>query len=218
MIIVFIFCIIIIGCINSETEKGSYVRNPYFTDSPSNFSSRTITLSYCPTMESYAKKIAEDNLNVILDKDFSTASVLSKLKNKKIDIALVGRIADSWELDNVKEIRLKDGYTLIGPTKNFVLESNLKDIEVHTAISESIVQEYFPELENIVYYMSVDDALTFGKNKVILIDWKDYKTGYNLIIPLYENNNKVEKYRIPTLYVNDDELIIYLNLEKYIEN
>ena len=165
-----------------------------------------IVLGYCPTMEEHALKMAEKNWEIL---EFqNSAIVLQNLNNNDIDIALIGRIARNNEVnENIFEVRLREGFTLISSQRGFVEKSQLQNLRIHTNQPEEIVREYLPDSE-IIYYNSLEEALQNRLGEIVFIDWNDYNDN-ELIIPI-ENNKKIEEFRIPTLYFYEESLLFYV--------
>lgn len=173
---------------------------------------KKITLGYCPTMFEFANKIKEQNDFVELIDFSSTAQALNYLNSNKVDIILVGRIAKKEELENVHFLKLRSGLTLIGNTKRFVLSSDLDNKIIHTAINDNIVDEYFSNTDNFVFYENKIQALENGFDDIVLIDWNDYEDNFELVIPIDNNMNKIEKFRIPVLYTFNKNFLENLNI------
>lgn len=159
-----------------------------------------LTLGYCPTMSDYAKAIKSDNLDII---PFgSTFEILKNLRQEKIDIALVGRIAKENEIaPNYGEIQIGEGLTLITDSKRLIDISELHKIKIATYLSEEKIEMYKDDFLEVIYTENIDQALLSRDKNVILIDWKDFQDDFELLIPIKEGK-KIEKYRIPVLYFN----------------
>ncbi len=157
-----------------------------------------LKLGYCPTMENNANKIALSNKNIHLIKYSSTIDVLKDLNENKIDIGLVGRVAKSDELKKeFNELRLDKGFTLVNSQKKIIPYYQLKNIQIHTYLHKEEVQNFLGNIDNVIFYESIKDIKS---NEILLIDWTDYSEDYELLIPIDENNMKIEKFRIPVLY------------------
>ena len=165
---------------------------------------KKIKIGFCPTMTKYAKKIvAENDFQPI---PFSgAAEALYFLKGDQIDIALIGRKAGKKEFNGFEK-KLKDGYTLINQQrKQMIPKDFLPKIEIHTYLSPEIVRKKFPELKLIHFHKELSESLVGGE--IILIDWKDWRDNFFLLIPVENNHQKVEKYRTPFLYSKNNSLI-----------
>ena len=161
----------------------------------------TLILGFCPTMKDEAINLQSKNSNIKLKQYPSTLNVLEDLNSGKIDIALVGRVAQSTELkEGFYEHRLDEGFTLITSKKSGILYNQLSNIRIHTYLKEEDIKTLFDDTQNIVYHESIEDAIKIGINEAVLIDWKDYKDEYELLVPIDENNNKIRGFRIPVLY------------------
>lgn len=166
--------------------------------------SKSITLGYCPTMSSLAEEIASKNSHISLQPFDYTAEALQSLNNGDIDLVLVGRLAKKDELNNAFEKWLGEGLTLVGREKKIVHISQLQNNRIYTAVDEKLANEYLPHTENIIFHESTESAIREGMNDIILIDWKDYTDNLELVIPIDDLGNKIEKFRIPVLYSYDD--------------
>lgn len=163
-----------------------------------------IKIGFCPTMAKYAEKIATEN-NFQPIPFNGAAEALYFLKGDQIDIVLIGRKAEKKEFKGLEK-RLRDGYTLINQQrKQMIPKDLLPKIEIHTYLSPEIVRKKFPELKLIHFHKKLSETLASGK--IILIDWKDWRDDFFLLIPVENNYQKVEKYRTPFLYSKNNSLI-----------
>ncbi|MGM5484668.1 MAG: hypothetical protein ACQEP1_02230 [Nanobdellota archaeon] len=169
-----------------------------------------IIFGHCPTMSVIAENIASENERLSLKRYPHTSAALSALNKGEVDIALVGRVAKDNELGNAVERRLREGLTLVGDEKRFISLRNLEETEVHTAVSKDKVEEYLPERTEVVYHDSTAKAIEDGD--VVLLDWVDYTDDFGLVIPVDNNMNKIERFRIPVLYSYDDKIIETLDI------
>ena len=151
----------------------------------------------CPTMLKYAEEISKKN-NLEIIPNGSAAEVLYNLNAGNLDIGIIGRKAKQVEFTGYEK-RLKNvGYTLIYIEKAMVDYKRLGEIVVHTYLPEDVVKNNFPELEKVVYHNSLEESLNSGE--INLINWDDWKDGFDLLIPVDESGNKIEKFRTPILY------------------
>lgn len=164
----------------------------------------TVRVAYCPTMKPFAEQIANTNKNVLLLEQSSSAQALQELKNQNIDVALIGRKAEQSEIQSVNERILKEGYTLITTTKTFIQEKELANINIHTAIAEDIAKQLLPYSE-IQFYTTTQEAVHTGLQEAVLIDWKEYKEEYELLVVM-KGTEKMVQFRIPVLYSNKYDL------------
>lgn len=162
------------------------------------------SLGYCPTMKTVAENIASNNQGIVLVQQLSSAQALQELNNQNIDIALIGRKAEQNEVQTTNERILGEGYTLVTNAKKFIQENELASIKVHTAIAEDVAREILPNLE-ILFYSTTKDAVTNGLSEAVLIDWKNYKDEYELLVVM-KDTKKVEDFRIPVLYSSSYDL------------
>lgn len=174
-----------------------------------------ITIGYCPTMEKHVAKLsnADESIN---SKVFSSASnALNALKLGSIDAVIIGRTAYHDEIGpTTQEIRLRDGYTLVGNERAFIGKEELNNIQIHTYISKEKAQEQLPANANIIVHESKNEAIEEGLKQALLIPWKDYKEEYELIIPAYPGGRKVEEFRAPVVYYNNLDERHIKNIEK----
>ncbi len=205
--VILLISILFYFLLNTNTNDNFNNNNNLINNNNSN-NNKTLILGFCPTMEQEAKNIALNNNNIQLIKYHSTIDVLGDLNKDKIDIGLVGRVAKSNELkEGFNELRLAQGLTLITKQKSAILYNQLANIKIHTYLLEEEVESFLQNTENIIYYEKINYAITAGINDAILIDWKDYKDEYELLIPVNQNNQKIKEFRIPVLYS-------YKNLEQ----
>ena len=117
--------------------------------------------------------------------------------------SVIGRKAKKREFVGYEKVS-GEGYTLITDSKRMILKDKLKNLRIDTVIPKEIVEKEFPELENIVYHKTLQDALDNGN--VQLISWNDWDDEFELLIPVDEFNNKVKKYRVPHFYSKNNIL------------
>jgi hypothetical protein len=156
-------------------------------------------IGYCPTMERYAIYFEEKGFEI--KKYNSSQEVISELKKNNIDIALIGRIAKKEELNQEGCFLECSKYTLISNKKEFIFYNDIFNREIHTYLKKETVSEILKGHENIIYHKDLDSA-TKDLSKTILIEWKDYKDEYELVIPLNILGEKIETFRVPILYTN----------------
>ena len=159
-------------------------------------------IGYCPTMEEYVKKIKNIQDFEIINLG-SAGRVLSSLSNDEIDIAVIGRKAKKREFVGYEKVS-GEGYTLITDSKSMILKDELKNLKIDTAIPKEIVEKEFPELENVVYHKTLQEALNNGE--VQLISWDDWDDKFELLIPVDEFNKKIKRFRIPHFYSKNNIL------------
>ncbi|NCF75400.1 MAG: hypothetical protein GWO87_02865 [Xanthomonadaceae bacterium] len=162
----------------------------------------------CPTMGKYTEEISKKySLDIVRNR--SAAEVLYNLSAGNFDIGLIGRKAEKAGFIDYEK-RLKDvGYTLIYREKSTIDYRQLGAITVHTYLPENIVKNNFPEFRNIIYHQSLEKSLKEGK--INLISWDDWDDRFNLLIPIDEFGNKIEKFRTPILY-SKNEIIKEMSL------
>lgn len=164
----------------------------------------SVSLGYCPTMKQIAEKIANDDENIVLVEQGSSAQALQDLNNQKIDVVLIGRKAEQNEIQSVNERMLGQGHTLVTSSKKFIQESELANIKVYTAVEENIAKKMLPNTE-IIFFSTAQEAINKGLHEAVLIDWKDYKDEFELLVIL-KGIEKSEKFRIPVLYSKNYDL------------
>lgn len=154
------------------------------------------SVGYCPTVEPYAREIAEDR-DAKLIRYASAAAVLQALRLERIDVAVIGRLAFPGEYPAAGR-RLEQGYTLIGPAAVMVPYDSVVARAIATALPAEIVETNFPEFAQVVFFESAEQALASGAP--VLIDWDDWQDGFQLVTPLYPDGRKVEKFRTPVVF------------------
>lgn len=150
-------------------------------------------MGYCPTMEPYALEFSEEFELIKLS---NTAEVLKNLNKGLIDVGLVGWLAKDFEILNVREIRLRDGYTLVSENRGLIDYNKLKEYTIHTSINESEARNFLGDEFEIIFYNSLEEI---PQDNLILINWDNITGNHKLVIPMI-GENKVEKFRIPTIY------------------
>jgi len=160
-------------------------------------------IGYCPTMEEYVKNIKNISDFEIINLG-SAGRALFSLSNDEIDVAVIGRKAKKKEFVGYEKVT-GEGYTLITDSKSMISKDELKNLRIDTTISKEIVEKEFPELENVIYHKTLQDALDDGK--IQLISWNDWNDEFELLIPVDEFNNKVNKFRVPHFYSKNNDLL-----------
>jgi hypothetical protein len=172
--------------------------NPDFT--------KNIILTYCPTMEPIAQRIAGINSNIILAKKGSASEVFKSLRSGEVELGLVGRLAKYSELQPAYVKQLGEGHTLVSSSKKFVDRRKLTGMEVHTALDRDIVESYIQDSQ-IIYYTSSEEAVFNGLAEAVLIDWEDYEDSMELVVVM-DSGGKAEEFRLPVLYSMDYDLAL----------
>ncbi len=167
------------------------------------------TLAYCPTMEPFAQKIAAAVPNIQLMPMGGAAQVLSTLRGNRVDIALIGRVGYTRELDDgTNFLRLQEGLTLAYRQKAFLPEEKLKGIEVVTYLppeKTAAVAHYFGHLTRLD---SLEACLAYNLEVPVLVDWQDFRDDFGLLIPSTPFG-KTPAFRAPVIYykkLDDDTL------------
>jgi hypothetical protein len=174
------------------------------------FAETKIKLGYCPTMKNYSEQIAKKNTdkNIILIETRSSSDALYDLMNNKIDVAIIGRIAKQEEYKNnenkiANEKILGKGYTLVSNDKKFIQKYDLDKIRIHTSINESVARNLLPK-SDITFHATTEDAIKKGISDAVLIDWKEYKEEFELVV-IMDGINKEPSFRIPVIYSFKDD-------------
>ena len=163
-------------------------------------------IGYCPTMKFFVDKLSIDEKIEKIDLG-SAKAVLAALSNEDIDVGIIGRTAKKTEFTGFKR-RIENGYTLITNKKQMILNDNLPQIKINTAISESIINTKFPYLKNVVYHKTINNKLS--DSDVWLISWDDWKDEFELLIPIDEQYNKNPDFRVPHLFSKKEDHLIKL--------
>lgn len=163
-----------------------------------------LKLGFCPTMKPYANLIGKKIKEIELVEIPSAAMVMNYINYEKLDMALIGREAYSRELSNsIKKRRLKNGYTLVYSEKVGIPEDQLKEILIKTYLPENIVKKVLPGIKNVEFYKSLEECEK-AEDYPMLIDWKDFKDSYELLIPLKRSGGKSPVFRAPIIYYRDN--------------
>ena len=165
-----------------------------------------VKLGYCPTMSGIALRIGQENPQVSLIPYDSTARALQSLNDRTLNVILVGRLAKENEVGEVFERRLIDGLTLVGKEKRFISIDEMQRSRIHTYTTKKEAREYLPNTE-VIFHDSFEFAIKEGIDEIILMPWRDIPDYLELVIPVDENMNKIEKFRVPVLYSYDVECI-----------
>ena len=173
-------------------------------------------IAYCPTMEPFAKKIRKNNPEIEMIAMGSAAQVLSMLRNDDIDGVLIGRYAKKREIDSsTKEHIFHNGYTLIHSMKQGIDVKQLKRIPIKTYVPKKKISHILPLLGEVEYFDSFEKCLADGWDTPVLIDWKDYRDEFELLIPM-NSNGKIPVFRAPVLYYKKIDKETIAKLDKYI--
>jgi len=161
-----------------------------------------IRIAFCPTMKSFAESIHHEIDTVQLVPAGSAAVVLEMLKGGMVESVLIGRTAKSYELGNDIEFkRLKEGITLVYKDKTSISKDQLKEIPVKTYLDKDSLGGVAGFFTKIAYIKSKDDCLKGGLSIPALINWRDFRDSFELLIPVDENG-KVPEFRAPVIYYN----------------
>jgi len=155
-------------------------------------------IGFCPTMLPYALAINENDEFELVSLGSSSEALL-ELKESRIDLALIGRKAKTHEvLQEIKEIRLMEGYTLITETQRTITKEELRGIEIHTHVDAETTGMMFGEEQKIVFHETLEEAKSQGIEKAVLINWNEYN-DYELLV-IYDGPRKDLRFRAPRIY------------------
>ncbi len=168
-------------------------------------SAETHRLAYCPTMRPYALALEQLGGFELVELG-SSGEVLDYLEEGLIDAGLIGRRARIGEISpEIQENILKEGYTLIHSVGGLVHADDLPWLTIHTYLEEEKVSEMLPGHEAIVYHGSYQEAMEYGFDEAVLIDWQDYRDE-PLIVPMINSFEKESRFRNPFLYYGQADL------------
>lgn len=159
-------------------------------------------MAFCPTMQPFAESITGSIDLVQPVPAGSAAMVLQMLKSGIVESVLIGRTAKSYELGNEVEFkRLKEGITLVYKDKTSISKDQLKEIPVKTYLDKNSLGGVAGFFTKIAYIKSKDDCLKGELSIPALINWRDFRDSFELLIPVDENG-KVPEFRAPVFYYN----------------
>ncbi len=162
-----------------------------------------IKVCYCPTMQPYAEKIFASVEEAEAVPVMSAAQALNLLRSGQVDSVLIGRAAQSFELDpDTKEKRLMNGLTLVYRQKGGLPTNSLKQIPAFTYLSDEELGELKGLFGQVTKFETLDDCLADGLQTPVIIDWRDYRDEFELLIPMLENG-KDPRFRAPVLYYKE---------------
>jgi len=156
-------------------------------------------IAFCPTMAPYAQQLT-DLPNIQMLALQSAGQSLAALKRGQADAVLIGRYAKSRELDaDAQEEILKGGYTLVYKMKTGIGEDQLKQIAINTYLPAEKIKTFLPLFGEIRYFESLDACLQDHLETPVLIDWRDMRDAFELLIPM-NAAGKTPLGRAPVLY------------------
>ena len=162
-----------------------------------------IKLAFCPTMERFAEVFEQDIKELSTVPAGSASEVLFMLRAGEVEAVLIGREAYLHELaPDIKKKRLHGGYTLVFSRKMALLKEQLPGIPVKTYLPAEIASEILPDSKNIEFCGSPEECEKIHPEMPMLIDWKDFKDEYKLLIPVEPNGAKDPVFRAPVIYYN----------------
>ncbi len=162
-------------------------------------SGEKIKLGYCPTMQEEAISLSEKKDYELIRFEYAI-NVLSALKNKQIDKALIGRKARQYEISKeVKETVLESGYTFVSNRGGFIEYSQLSNYEIYTYLSKEIAESLAPKNSKIIYLTKEEAIVKINEGRIVLISWEDWRDEFELIVAM-NGNEKVKELRGVFLY------------------
>lgn len=174
-----------------------------------------IKIAYCPTMEPFVRKLSGIDGLEFFNMGSAAQAFMSYL-NKQADAVLVGRAAYGREKDKETiETRLKEGLTLVYQQKTGVDEGELANITVWTYLDASKTADFNNLFMEIIRKNSLEACLEDGLQTPVLLDWKDFRDEFQLLIPL-NPNGKVPLFRAPVLYHRGISQDVLDNMKKLI--
>ncbi len=160
-------------------------------------------IAFCPTMTPFADNISKSVKEVKMIEMGSAAQVLGALRGGTVDGILIGRYAKAQELSAGTEREIfRGGYTLVYKVKSGISEEQLKGLTIKTYLDKDRLSDFIPLFGSVEYLGSLDECITDGLEAPVLIDWKDYRDDFELLIPL-NAGGKVPLFRAPVLYYKD---------------
>ncbi len=164
-------------------------------------SDEKIKLGYCPTMREEAISVSKKE-DYELVKFGYAIDVLSALKNKQIDKALIGRKAKLKEMNkDTREKILKAGYTLVSKQGGFIDFSQLANYAIYTSLPESIAESLAPKDSRIIYLTKEETIKKINEGRIVLISWEDWQDDFELVVVM-NGNEKARNFRGVFLYEN----------------
>lgn len=152
-------------------------------------------VGYCPTMTIDAFLFKEKNENVLLIEFNAASEVLGSLKNNDINMAIIGRRAKGFEIENNVTEEIKEtGFTLVFNEKVFIQTIDLPKILVHTHHID-FPADYFSE-NQVIFHNSLEETILKSNlnNQVALIKWEEFEDNMELIVVM-DNDRKNKDFR-----------------------
>ena len=173
-----------------------------------------IKMGYCPTMMKFADTISKNVKEVEAIPNSSAAEVLGMLRYGELDLGLIGRTAKKEELlKEIKETRLMNGITLIYKIKTGISLSQLGEVEVVTYLPDKKIADVKDFFGKVMQLGSFEECLRYKLEVPVIIDWKDFRDEFELLIPL-TSQGKVPQFRAPVLYYKNIEKEILRKIKK----
>jgi lauroyl/myristoyl acyltransferase len=159
-----------------------------------------IKMGYCPTMTKFANTVSENVREIEAIPASSAAEVLGMLYYGQLDVALIGRSAKKSEISkDTNEYRLMSGVTLIYKMKSGISLDQLANVEVLTYLPDEKITDVKDFFGKVVKLNSLEDCLKYKLEVPVIIDWKDFRDEFELLIPV-TNQGKAPQFRAPVLY------------------
>ena len=203
LLTIFAVALLFTACSSNEGKDNLYVDETYL-------------IATCPTTYEYLKKINVPEEKIIQTE--STAQVLQLLNAGVVQIAFVGRNAYANELEkDVLRTELFNRNTMISKTDVPLSTIQLREVTISTYLSENEIREY----EDLKFkFIEKDDLKYQNQDGLILIPWQDFdehiQQGFKLI-NIYDGLNKLDVFRNPQFYFNQEFEEIVKELEQKIK-
>ncbi len=157
----------------------------------------TLIVGYCPTMKKYAISLYGDDSRL---REFrNSAEVLSSLRKKDIDVALTGRPARYYEVeDYIKEEMIESGYTLVTSERQDITKDMLNQLTIHTHKNRIFAEGFIPEAD-LEFHEDISSSLESKSDDAALISWNEYEDYMKLLV-VHDAHLKDERFRTPFIY------------------
>ena len=175
-----------------------------------------IKIAYCRTMQPFAEKITKNENHIDMILMGSAAQVLSALQNNSVDGVLIGRYAKNREItETTKRVIFHEGITLVFHQKQGIDVEQLKWMKIKTYLLKNKISDVLNLFGEVEFRNSIEDCLKDGLQIPLLIDWKDFRDDFELLIPL-NHSGKVPIFRSPVLYFDDIDIKTIEHMRQYI--
>jgi hypothetical protein len=140
-------------------------------------------VGYCPTMFEEALKFKQENENVVLIEFQSASDVLLALKNNNIGLAIIGRKAKQYEInDYTQEIMKESSFVIVFKEKILINSEDLVLIPIHTH-HVNYPKKYFSN-EKVFIHSNFEETISkaFSNNEPALITWEEFLDEFELLV------------------------------------